>query len=57
MLVVLFLITVSPSGQLLEQTARLQSLRDTLDRLKVKPDDDFKIHSRQIGCGLDDVTL
>lgn len=25
---------VSPSGQLLEQTARLQSLRDTLDRLK-----------------------
>ncbi|XP_029982391.1 dynactin subunit 1 isoform X3 [Sphaeramia orbicularis] len=25
---------VTPSGQLLEQTARLQSLRDTLDRLK-----------------------
>ncbi len=27
--------TVSPSAQLLEQTARLQSLSDTLDRLKV----------------------
>uniref|UniRef100_A0AAR2KEA8 Dynactin subunit 1 n=1 Tax=Pygocentrus nattereri TaxID=42514 RepID=A0AAR2KEA8_PYGNA len=28
---------VSPSAQLLEQTARLQSLSDTLDRLKVNP--------------------
>lgn len=34
--VFVFVRTVSPSAQLLEQTARLQSLSETLDRLKVK---------------------
>lgn len=36
MFVFAFVSTVSPSAQLLEQTARLQSLSETLDRLKVK---------------------
>lgn len=39
-----FWLTVSPSAQLVEQTARLQSLNDTLDRLKVKQKC-LKIHS------------
>lgn len=36
MFVFTFVCTVSPSAQLLEQTARLQSLSETLDRLKVR---------------------
>lgn len=42
---------MSPSAQLLEQTARLQSLNDTLDRLKVNQKC-FKIIKSSLKCVL-----
>ena len=45
----LFVFIVSPSAQLLEQTARLQSLSDTLDRLKVNPKES-RLRKASEGC-------
>lgn len=48
MFVLIYLCTVTPSAQLLEQTARLQSLSETLDRLKVKAGSEPECKSFQL---------